>query len=255
MQKILDERPVVNRSDNRIQLESEKYQASVRLTWNNETKIWLLTFFDKKESISNNTTDTVKTTKGNENDTATPENTIPIHKGINLQQEKAEYIMANWISEGLLEYVDKKRMPEWLSKQRSNSADVRHLFKHVTNIVNNFENQNIDSNKNSYNDGGLINDNKNTSTSNPISSDEIKKIADSLASELGVKVKYVQSSDKSKAAGGKYFLDKNLLSFVENGGFFQRGNEMVAKVDDNNMSSLLNYLWDTHKLKVLEFNL
>lgn len=48
--------------------------------------------------------------------------------------------MVNWIDEGLLEYVDKQKMVEWLSKQRSNSAEVRKLFNHATNIVNSFEN-------------------------------------------------------------------------------------------------------------------
>ncbi|NDW19419.1 hypothetical protein D0T53_10935 [Dysgonomonas sp. 216] len=48
--------------------------------------------------------------------------------------------MANWIEEGLLEYVDKKRMVEWLSKQRYNSAEVRKLFNHASKIVNDFEN-------------------------------------------------------------------------------------------------------------------
>ena len=48
--------------------------------------------------------------------------------------------MVNWIDEGLLEYVDKQKMVEWLSKQRYNSAEVRKLFNHATNIVNNFEN-------------------------------------------------------------------------------------------------------------------
>lgn len=48
--------------------------------------------------------------------------------------------MVNWIDEGLLEYVDKQKMVEWLSKQRYNSAEVRKLFNHVTNIVNSFEN-------------------------------------------------------------------------------------------------------------------
>lgn len=51
--------------------------------------------------------------------------------------------VANWINEELLEYADKKRMAEWLSKQRSNSADVRKQFNHATNIVINFENPNI----------------------------------------------------------------------------------------------------------------
>lgn len=48
--------------------------------------------------------------------------------------------IANWVTEGLLEYADKKRMVEWLSKQRSNSADVRKLFNHATNIIQNFDN-------------------------------------------------------------------------------------------------------------------
>ena len=52
--------------------------------------------------------------------------------------------MANWITEGLLEYVDKEKMAEWLSKQQYNSADVRKLFNHATNIVRNFENPNVD---------------------------------------------------------------------------------------------------------------
>lgn len=48
--------------------------------------------------------------------------------------------MANWINEGLLEYVDKQRMSVWLSKQRYNSADVRQLYGHATKIVNSFDN-------------------------------------------------------------------------------------------------------------------
>lgn len=51
---------------------------------------------------------------------------------------------ANWINEGLLEYVDKKRMLEWLAKQRYNSAEVKQLFKHVTNVVNNFQNPTLE---------------------------------------------------------------------------------------------------------------
>ena len=66
----------------------------------------------------------------------------------------------NWINEGLMDYVDKKRITEWLSKQRYNSADVkkpfshtvysskqqynsaevRKLFNHVAKVIQNFEN-------------------------------------------------------------------------------------------------------------------
>jgi hypothetical protein len=48
--------------------------------------------------------------------------------------------IANWIEEGLMDYVDQKRTVEWLSKQRSNSADVRKLFNRATKIIQNFEN-------------------------------------------------------------------------------------------------------------------
>ena len=67
---------VVKRSTNRVQLESDKYKASVRLTWDEKKKTWLLTMFEKKNSALDNTTDTGKTLSGNGNDTATPESTV-----------------------------------------------------------------------------------------------------------------------------------------------------------------------------------
>lgn len=76
LQEILNDMVVTKRSANRVQLESEKYKAAVRLTWNNQKKTWLLTMFEKKNSVLDNTTDTDKTHKGNGNDTATPENTV-----------------------------------------------------------------------------------------------------------------------------------------------------------------------------------
>ena len=76
LQEILDDMVVTSRTDNRVQLESEKYQATVRLTWDNKKKTWLLTMFEKKNSALSNTTDTDKTHKGNGNDTATPESTV-----------------------------------------------------------------------------------------------------------------------------------------------------------------------------------
>lgn len=55
--------------------------------------------------------------------------------------------MANWIEEGLLEYADKRRMPEWFSKQRYNSAEVKKLFGHATKIVESFVNPTLDEGK------------------------------------------------------------------------------------------------------------
>ncbi|MGM9862547.1 MAG: hypothetical protein ACI30W_08110, partial [Muribaculaceae bacterium] len=90
LQDILNDMVVTGRSENRVQLESEKYQAAVRLTWDNKKKTWLLTMFEKKNSVLDNTTDTGKTLMGNGNDTATPENTVSDGKGNNSASEKQE---------------------------------------------------------------------------------------------------------------------------------------------------------------------
>ncbi len=50
LQEILSGMNVVKRSSNRVQLESNTHKASVRLTWDNQRKTWLLTAFEKKET-------------------------------------------------------------------------------------------------------------------------------------------------------------------------------------------------------------
>ena len=82
LQEILDDIHVTRRSENRVQLESDTHQATVRLTWDNEKKNWLLTAFEKKNSALDNTTDTGKTSeRGRRNDTATPQSTVSEGKG------------------------------------------------------------------------------------------------------------------------------------------------------------------------------
>ena len=76
LQDILNDMKVVKKSENRIHLESEKYQAVVRLTWDAKRKTWLLTAFEKKNSALDNTTDTGETNDGKRNDTATPQDTV-----------------------------------------------------------------------------------------------------------------------------------------------------------------------------------
>ena len=94
LQEIIDDMEVTSRSENRVQLESKTHQAAVRLTWNKEKKNWLLTAFEKKNSVSDNTTDTGETLSGKGNDTATPQNTVsPVDKGTKkngAKQEKTE---------------------------------------------------------------------------------------------------------------------------------------------------------------------
>ena len=91
LQELLDEMVVTYRSENRVQLESETHQASVRLTWDNEKKNWLLTAFEKKNSALDNTTDTGKTSeRGKRNDTATPQSTVSEDKVNTLSEQKQD---------------------------------------------------------------------------------------------------------------------------------------------------------------------
>ena len=91
LQEILDGMEIVKRTENRINLESTQYKAAVRLTWNEQSKTWLLTVFEKKNSALDNTTDTGKTSdRGKRNDTATPQSTVSEGKGtekVSIEQE------------------------------------------------------------------------------------------------------------------------------------------------------------------------
>lgn len=73
LQGILDGMHITMRSENRVQLESDEYQAAVRLTWNGEEKLWLLTAFKKKETPepTNSRTDVDSNLDGKSDDTAT----------------------------------------------------------------------------------------------------------------------------------------------------------------------------------------
>lgn len=73
LQGILDDMHITKRTANRIQLENDAYQAAVRLTWNGEDKIWLLTAFKKKETSepANSRTDVESNLEGMSDDTAT----------------------------------------------------------------------------------------------------------------------------------------------------------------------------------------
>ena len=72
LQGILDGMRVTKRSENRVQLENDKYQAAVRLTWNGNEKLWLLTAFKKKETSepTNSRTDVDSNLDGKSDDTA-----------------------------------------------------------------------------------------------------------------------------------------------------------------------------------------
>ena len=94
LQEILDDMTVVKKNANRVQLESKTHKASVRLAWDKEKKNWLLTAYEKKNSASDNTTDTAETAMGGKrNDTATPQNTVSagkVSESPETKQEKKE---------------------------------------------------------------------------------------------------------------------------------------------------------------------
>lgn len=94
LQEILDDMTVVKKNANRVQLESKTHKASVRLAWDKEKKNWLLTAYEKKNSASDNTTDTAETAmSGKRNDTATPQNTVSmgkVNESPETKQEKNE---------------------------------------------------------------------------------------------------------------------------------------------------------------------
>jgi hypothetical protein len=69
LQGVISAMRVVQRSGNRVKLESADHQASVRLTWNDQAKNWLLTAFEKRDAPGT-TTDTAGTSGGD--DTARP---------------------------------------------------------------------------------------------------------------------------------------------------------------------------------------
>lgn len=78
LQDILDEATIVQQSENRIKLESGRYFAVISKDYLGKPRApWLLTSFEKKNSVPDNTMDTGETSKGSkQNDTATLQDTV-----------------------------------------------------------------------------------------------------------------------------------------------------------------------------------
>lgn len=58
LQGVVSSLAVVERTENRVQLESDKHKAAVRLEWDKQAKHWLLTAFEKKDAGGDTRTDT-----------------------------------------------------------------------------------------------------------------------------------------------------------------------------------------------------
>ncbi len=96
LQEILDDMHVTSRTVNRIQLESETHRASVRLTWDNQSKTWLLTAFEKRETSepTSSSSDVAGTQNESLDDTATQQSSdvsdIEVSENISEKQAAEE---------------------------------------------------------------------------------------------------------------------------------------------------------------------
>lgn len=92
LQSIIDGMQIVSESDNRIKLESPTHFAVISKEYLGTPRDkWLLTAYEKKNSASDNTMDTVGTAEsGKRNDTATPQNTVSDSKSTQSSETKQE---------------------------------------------------------------------------------------------------------------------------------------------------------------------
>lgn len=82
LQTIINSMEIILNSVNRVKLESDDYFAVVSRDYLGSARApWLLTAFEKKNSVLDNTMDTGETLAGERNDTATPQNTVSEFKG------------------------------------------------------------------------------------------------------------------------------------------------------------------------------
>lgn len=151
LQGILDSMHITERTENRVQLENDEYQAAVRLTWNGEEKLWLLTAFKKKETSepTNSRTDVDSYLKGKSDDTATRQNSdVSVDKVINKTltlQENGEESVGNKgvtpLSEGTLEAhvgLNDDETNELLSRMEGNTSEIPQIELNPTNWIEQF---------------------------------------------------------------------------------------------------------------------
>ena len=135
LQEIINEMHVTRRSANRVQLESDTHQAAVRLSWDNNSKNWLLTAFIKKNSVSDNTTDTGETSNGGkQNDTATLQNTVSTTEDtapVSNKQEIAQESGENAVNGGENNVIEELSEQERIAKEREQRAGLPPMPGHL----------------------------------------------------------------------------------------------------------------------------
>ena len=127
LQEILDDMQVVKRTDNRVQLESEKYKAAIRLTWDGHRKNWLLTAFQKETPTAADRTTDIGDTEL-QNDTA-PLQTVSVSsedKGsdssANSQTNSGFIAPERQEDENLLDYAERVAKAKEISDARKEVA-------------------------------------------------------------------------------------------------------------------------------------
>lgn len=112
IQGILDDMSVVEESDNRIKLDSPTHFAVVsKEIFGTPRDKWLLTAYEKKNSASDNTMDTVGTVTGKQNDTATLRNTVSVGKDSDNPSKKQKLSGNKIVSDEMYEKL-KRRYPD-----------------------------------------------------------------------------------------------------------------------------------------------
>ena len=210
LQEILDTMHVTKRTENRVQLESDTHQASVRLTWNDKKKNWLLTAFEKKNSASDNTTDTVGTTNGGKrNDTATPQNTVSAAKIDNSSETtKGKEEKNDSASENKKGKVKK-------SRKKAVSSPV-----HIADLFDNVED----------NESETLNDNDNDRTGKEVSQgDRLQREGDSSQGTGGEDRQGSDGVLPGESGEWKPALDNGVDGNLQDGGHDGRGDKGVSR--------------------------
>ena len=150
LQGILDSMHVTKRSENRVQLENDEYQAAVRLTWNGDEKLWLLTAFKKKETSepTNSRTDVDSNLDGKSDDTATRQSSdVSANKGIDNQSDLQENNVKTSVNEEGIDWSTREESPrneaEWMDMMRfeydgkpvPEEKDMRSMKRFIDNVL------------------------------------------------------------------------------------------------------------------------
>ncbi|MDD3001854.1 MAG: hypothetical protein PHF29_08885, partial [Candidatus Riflebacteria bacterium] len=161
LQKVLDDTEIKQKSDNRVVLESQKFKGIVSLNYFQNEKKWLLSAYEKEESLSKKTIDTLETDNISKEDDKLSSNrlnpSIPSSGGGVKPAEKAksgekidkdvklysvEYLVAEYAAKGLKQAAKVvRRGIEIFASSRSVKklvSSTKHFAQWARQMVNEF---------------------------------------------------------------------------------------------------------------------